>query len=1057
MAPVELLSITERFEQIAATHSQRIAIGSGNWTPTYAELSRETDVLAADLLRRGPGGGRIAILQRLDGLLIGSILSALKAGRTVAVLNATDPLPRLRQSLAGIEPELIITDSATQSLAEQAAPPGIDVYCFQHRLANQTTEPGIDFVTSDPAFLIHTSGSTGRPQWVMQTHGNIVDNVHRHAQEMQVAPDDRVLLLASPSGSQALATIFSTLLHGATLCPFPIAEKGTIGLAEWIREQRITVYVSAASVFRHFLKTLHPADRFPLVRLVKVGAEAIMASDFTASLQYFPHGAYYFTYSSAEAGNITQLCMTSGMRADPSLLHGHLPLGRAAAGITVLVKNDLGESAIVGETGEIWVNSNYLSSGYWRNPALTAERFLQAQDGSRWFRTGDMATIEADGSLCCVGRRDRIVKIQGHRVDLSEVEEALGHLDEIEEAALCSQTCPDGSQRLRAFVVIQAGSTGNLDSVRETLAAHLPAYMIPSEIVSLTELPLNPHGKIDRDRLHEFTPPDYPQDAATSFGSSVELFLSNVWKEIFSKPAVALDSHFFQFGGDSLTAGVVAARVKATFGVDLDMLDFVSYPALSELAARIDSLQEHPSPGALPLLTRAAEAAPYPLSFTQQSIWQHCQTHEAHRLYTVSRSYGFKGPLNLEAFRDAMSHMIRRHEILRTTFPAIGGVPAQSVQPGSPIELPLIDLSDQPDARERAISLLRSEARRPFHLAQGPLLRFHLVRVSEDEHWLLRVSHQILSDAWSWRMFFVELERAYESILQGSAPVRESEPLQHGDYAKWERRVFSAGPFRSAIVDWWKKTLSSRPASFPLPFARTPDAAALPSDGVIWHKFGPDQITDLEALARRENTTCYVVGMAAFGALLSAVSGQKEITIGTHVTNRLSVALQSIQGNFARMVPVCLPAVPTISFHEWLRVVQKQVVETQAHAQIPFEELGDELRSLGVSPPEIQVIFGGPAPATRSRFADLLFTTHPHSFKGLPIGHDEASAMPWGMTLTLDVTNPERPYELTFDARIHDSQKVRSFFLAYRQLIDRVLVDANQTLHDLLSPFAQLQ
>ena len=970
-------------------------------------------------------------------------------------MNATDPLPRLRQSLAGIEPELIITDSATQSLAAQAAPPGLDVYCFQHRFANPTTQPRIESVTADPAFLIQTSGSTGRPQWVMQTHRNIIDNVHRHAREMQVSPDDRVLLLASPSGSQALATIFSTLLHGATLCPFPIAEKGTIGLAEWIREQRITVYVSAASVFRHFLKTLHPADRFPLVRLVKVGAEAIMASDFTASLQYFPHGAYYFTYSSAEAGNITQLCMTSGITADPSLLHGHLPLGRAAAGITVLVKNELGQPAMLGETGEIWVHSDHLSPGYWRNPPLTAERFLQEQDGSRWFRTGDMATVEPDGYLRCIGRRDRIVKIQGHRVDLREVEEALGQLREIEEAAVCSQTYPDGSQRLRAFVAIQAGSTANLNSVRESLAANLPAYMVPSEIVFLTELPLNAHGKIDRERLQEDRPSDHPKGAEASFGTSAESFLADVWKEVFSKTAVSRDSHFFQFGGDSLTAGVVAARVKANFGVDLDMLDFVSYPALSELAARIDSLQEHPSPGVLPLLARAPGAGSYPLSFTQQSIWQHCQTHEAHRLYTVSRSYGFKGALNVEAFRDAMSHMIRRHEILRTTFPTVDGVPVQLVQRASPIELPFIDLSDQPDARERAISLLRSEARRPFHLDQGPLLRFHLVRVSEDEHWLLRVSHQILSDAWSWRMFFVELERAYESIVQGSAPVREPEPLQHGDYATWERRIFSTGPFRSSIVDWWAKTLAVHPPAIPLPFPRKRDCAALPSDGVMWHKFDADQIARLEALAHRENTTCYVVGMAAFGALLSAVSGQNEITVGTHVTNRLSVALQSIQGNFARMVPVCLRAVPTISFQEWMREVQKQVVETLSHAQIPFEELENELSSQVVTPPEIHVIFGGPAPATRSRFAHLLFTTHPHSFKGLPMGQDQVSAMPWGMTLTLDLTNSERPCELTFDARIYDPQEVRSFFLAYRQLIDRVLVDASQTLHRLLSPLPQ--
>jgi hypothetical protein len=144
---------------------------------------------------------------------------------------------------------------------------------------------------------------------------------------------------------------------------------------------------------------------------------------------------------------------------------------------------------------------------------------------------------------------------------------------------------------------------------------------------------------------------------------------------------------------------------------------------------------------------------------------------------------------------------------------------------------------------------------------------------------------------------------------------------------------------------------------------------------------------------------------------------------------------------------------PSFSFHEWLAMVQKQVVETQAHAQIPFEELGNDLRLQGVIPPEIQVIFGGPAPATRSEFAGLVFTAHAHSFKGFPIGQDHAS-MPWGMTLTLDLTNLERPCELTFDARIYDPQKVRGFFSAYCQLLARVSVDAGQTLEGVLSSLA---
>ena len=511
---------------------------------------------------------------------------------------------------------------------------------------------------------------------------------------------------------------------------------------------------------------------------------------------------------------------------------------------------------------------------------------------------------------------------------------------------------------------------------------------------------------------------------------------------------VTRESNFFELGGDSLAAGVVAARVKVAFGLDLDMLDFVGHPALCELAARISSLQDGPAPGALPPLVRTEGGSAYPLSFTQESIWTHCQTPAAHRLYIASRSYGIQGPLNVGAFREAMSHMIQRHEILRTTFAVTNGVPVQQVNQPRPFELALTDLSGLVDAKARAIALLHEEACRPFDLGQGPLVRFTLVRITSDEHWLAACQS---SD--SFRCVVVEVvlpgssEQAYERILRGSAADLDPAQLQHGDYAAWERRVFASGCFRTEIIDWWRKTLSSQAANLSLPFARDFDAGSKASDGVIWAKLDPDRLARLERLAQRENTTSYVVGMAAFAALLASVTGRDDVTVGTHVTSRSNVALQDMQGNFARLVPVCVRSDRTFSFHEWLGLVGKQVADTQAHAQLPYEELARELRLQGVTPPEIQVIFGGPAPAAQSLFAGLGFTAHGHRFKGLPIGENEESAMPWGMTLTLDLTNPERPCELTFDARIYDPKGVRSFFLAYRGLIDRVSLDASQTLH----------
>ena len=182
----------------------------------------------------------------------------------------------------------------------------------------------------------------------------------------------------------------------------------------------------------------------------------------------------------------------------------------------------------------------------------------------------------------------------------------------------------------------------------------------------------------------------------------------------------------------------------------------------------------------------------------------------------------------MEAFREALTLVVARNEILRTTFPAVQGNPVQRVHPAEPISLPLIDFSEQTDARARGIAQLREDALLPLNLENGPLMRFTLVRIAPEEHWLLRASHQILTDGWSVKLFFEELEAAYKSVLQSRAASAESSAasdgarqiaLQYGDYADWERSAFAPDSgYRAELVAWWKDTLAHQPATLDLPF-----------------------------------------------------------------------------------------------------------------------------------------------------------------------------------------------------------------------------------------------
>jgi non-ribosomal peptide synthetase component F len=206
----------------------------------------------------------------------------------------------------------------------------------------------------------------------------------------------------------------------------------------------------------------------------------------------------------------------------------------------------------------------------------------------------------------------------------------------------------------------------------------------------------------------------------------------------------------------------------------------------------------------------------------------------------------------------------------------------------------------------------------------------------------------------------------------------------------------------------------------------------------------------LGELARRESTTYFVIGLAAFAALLAVVTKRNRVTVGTHVTNRGNVALQNILGNFAHLLPLCLEYPRSGTFLDWLSTVRKHLVEAQAHAQLPREELWRDLEAEGVTPPEIQVIFTGPGLVLPPKFGDLDLTVHSHRFKGLALQQHHAAAMPWGFSLMLDLNHAARPCDATFDARIYHRGKVRSFLRTYVRLLDRLSRAPDQPLEKLI-------
>lgn len=575
-------SLDLRFRERVDQQESRIACLAENGLLTYAGLSAAAGGLARELGSVSSPGDRIALLMKQDCPLVAAILGVIRAGRMVVVLNPTDPPARLAQIFEDASPSVLVTDRASQSIIDCASFSVPRILCYEPDAKSSMPDFETSVDPDDRAWLIYTSGTTGRPKGVIQTHRNILHNALRLAAGMQLTAEDRVAMLASPSGGQGVSTLWSALLTGATLCPFPSMDRGVVGLKEWLMAQRITVLVASVSVFRALVRTFENGEILREVRLVRFGSETASASDLAAVGRHFGEGCVVLnSFSSSETGNITQQRLLPG-----HVMSGRLPVGRPVAGMEVLLVDESGRESSPGEPGEVLVRSRYLSPGYWGNEALTQERFSMesGSPGVRIFRSGDLARRGPDGALIFLERRDLRVKIHGYRVELCEVEDALARQPSVDSVVVSTETLQDGQLRLVAHIVLRSDCAPGADELRRRLREELPAYMVPGAFVFLDHFPLTPHGKVDRRALPAAPPPGEASRRLLKPRDVVERSLAKIFESVLGVSPVGRNDDFFDLGGTSIRSVEALAAIEEMFNVALPPSTLVERSTVEKLA-----------------------------------------------------------------------------------------------------------------------------------------------------------------------------------------------------------------------------------------------------------------------------------------------------------------------------------------------------------------------------------------------------------------------------------------------------------------------------------------
>ncbi len=1014
-------SLAARFVCVLEERADALAVGGGASQLTYAALDRlAAGYLAACWERGWPGlGSRAALLMGHGGPQLAAALAILRGGGAVVTLNPSDPPARLSEIRRAVAPAVVVTEPRFLELARAA---GFDDHVVVLE-PGQGPPPGqIETPPDALAFLICTSGSTGRPKIVMQSHRNMLHNILRYTNGLAVSQGERIAWLASLSGMQGIVTAWCGLMNGATVCPFPLAERGLIGLADWIEGERITLFDALPSILRSFDRVLRPTRTIKGVRLVRLGSEPAFSSDLDIFRRRFATGTVLASvFGSSEAGTMAQMLIAP----DQAVAGERLPVGSVTEGIAVELRSETDEPVSEGETGEIIVYGDHLSPGYWRDEHLTEQRFGD-DSGTRYFRTGDLAHRDENDNLTVIGRTDGLVKVNGQGVQLEEVEAALTQEPDVAAAAVALKLDQRGQARLIAYVSPRNEGQLSAAALRQAVRSKLVPQAVPHEFSFVSELPLNSNGKIDRSRLAEgISSRVGPRRDDSSAPELIEV-LTSLWAGALERDAIDVDETFLELGGDSLTAAVIASDVHDRFGVELGLGEFGEDLTVESMAGLIDSATKATANGRVggePPLRREPQVES-PLTFAQETFW-----HQAPRKgagFNGAAGFRIRGPLDAAALRQSLQQIVRRHEILRTGFVAQDGQPVAVVHPPSPIEVPIIDLSSEAEPEKRALELLAADARTPFDLEGPSLLRLRLVRLRSDEHWLLRTIHHLVSDALSWQIFVSEVAALYPAFRRGSvSPLPDEPPLQMGDYARWERRAIDpASPAFQAELDWWRHRLKPRPAAISLPFLRAeaePDAPD--ADGIVELVVGRDLLVPLDECGRGVGATYFMTRLAVFSALLGFETGIGDMAIDTYLSLRRRGELRGLFGPLINRSVIRLGFDEGVSLGAWLATVRAEIVELDRHGWIPFDLLLEELRERGVGRPTLGTKFQvdeEPAPA---RFAELEVE---------PLQRDPVA--PWAFMLLVKRTASGERWRAVFDPKLHDPGGVERFLVRMRAL-----------------------
>ncbi|MFC2145980.1 amino acid adenylation domain-containing protein, partial [Acidobacteriota bacterium] len=961
---------------------------------SYHELNQKSNQLASLLKEKGVGPDTIVgfMVERSIAMIVG-ILGILKAGGAYLPIDPDYPQERIKYMLEDSGAKILVTVPVLsekfkkllivncQLLIVNETPPN-------HRRLNnppneansinnyQLTINNLQLEQASLAYIIYTSGTTGKPKGVMTTHNNVI-RVVRNTNYIEISKTDRVLQLSNYAFDGSVFDIYGALLNGAVLLTMTDDEvKSADRLSRLIKQQQVTVFFVTTALFNTLVDL--EIDCLSHVRKVLFGGERVSMEHSRRALVFLGKQRIIHVYGPTE----TTVYATYYFIDEIPETAVTIPIGAPISNTIVYIFDRNRNLVPIGVSGEIFIGGAGTARGYLNQPELTAEKFCLRRPGGRRmahgalrsalcalraspcknfllegtgglaplvYRTGDLARWLPDGNIEFLGRIDNQVKIRGFRIETGEIERCLLDIDYIKEAVVVAGDDNTGEKYLCAYVV--SGQEVPTAGLKNILAKILPDYMLPSYFMQIKQIPLTANGKIDRKAL-----PEPQRDEGENYvapGNKIQMKLVEIWSQILGikKDIISIESNFFALGGHSLKATFLAAKIHKELHVKVPLAEIFKTPTIRGLSLYIQNtvIEKHT------VIQPVEKKEYYTLSSPQSRLYVLQQMDEKNIAYNMPGVISLAEVPDIEKLQRTFIQLIKRHDSLKTSFHIVEEKPIQRIHDEVEFEIQYYEnheihdkdlsegtrgqapLSKEPATRTRhPATALISSFIRPFDLSQAPLLRVCLLETPGEKNLLLVDMHHIISDGISHKILGQDFMVLYRGEI---LPLLR---LQYKDFASWQTSETQKKAVKQQEAFWLNIFAGEIPVlNLPIDYPR-PLLQSFAGD-IVNFEISTACTRALKTLALGSNTTLYILLLAVFNILLSILTSQEDIIIGTPVVNRRHTDLEQIIGMFVNTLVLRNFPNGEKTFNQFLQEVKHRSLQAFENQEYPFENLVEKV------------------------------------------------------------------------------------------------------------------